>query len=164
MADSPKNPFDGVTDFFSEMSRMWELGTHGRERGHEDRDRTHATAWVPATDIFTRGGDLGIRIEVAGLDPDDIEITFAQGTLTVSGSAGRSWEPTEMTASTSASASTEHSGGRSHCPPTPTKARSAQSSRTAWWTSPSRAAPPPAIRAGSRCRTGPGAATTRSLG
>jgi HSP20 family protein len=85
MADSPKNPFDGVTDFFSEMSRMRELGTHGRERGHEDRDRTHATAWVPATDIFTRGGDLGIRIEVAGLDPDDIEITFAQGTLTVSG-------------------------------------------------------------------------------
>jgi len=85
MPDSPSNPFEGVTDFFSEMNRMRELGTHGREGKHEDRDRTHATAWVPATDIFSHGEDLGVRIEVAGLDPEDIEITFAQGTLTVSG-------------------------------------------------------------------------------
>lgn len=85
MPDRPSNPFEGVTDFFSEMNRMRELGTHGREQGHEDRDRTHATAWVPATDIFARNGDLVIRIEVAGLRPEDVEITFAQGVLTVSG-------------------------------------------------------------------------------
>lgn len=85
MPESRSNPFEGVTDFFSEMNRMRELGTHGREGSHEDRDRTHATAWVPATDIFAHDGDLGIRIEVAGMEPDDIEITFAQGALTVSG-------------------------------------------------------------------------------
>jgi len=85
MPERASNPFEGVTDFFSELNRMRELGAHGREHGHEARDRTHATAWVPATDIFARDGDLVIRIEVAGLDPEDIEITFTQGALTVSG-------------------------------------------------------------------------------
>ena len=59
---APRNPFEGVTDFFSELSRMREIGTHGREHGHEDRQRTHASAWVPATDIFAQGerpGDQG---------------------------------------------------------------------------------------------------------
>jgi HSP20 family protein len=85
MPDSTKNPFEGVTDFFSELSRMRELGAHGREHGHEDRKRTHASAWVPATDIFAIGEDLVIRVEVAGLRPEDVDITFSQGVLTVSG-------------------------------------------------------------------------------
>jgi HSP20 family protein len=85
MPDAQKNPFEGVTDFFSELKRMRQVGTHGYEHAHEDRDRTHATAWVPATDIFARNGDLVIRIEVAGLRPEDIDITFSEGILTVSG-------------------------------------------------------------------------------
>jgi HSP20 family protein len=85
MPDSTKNPFEGVTDFFSELSRMRELGAHGREHGHEDRKRTHASAWVPATDIFAVGEDLVIRVEVAGLRPEDVDITFSQAVLTVSG-------------------------------------------------------------------------------
>jgi HSP20 family protein len=40
---------------------------------------------VPATDIFARDGDLVIRVEVAGVRPDDVEITFSQGVLTVCG-------------------------------------------------------------------------------
>ena len=85
MPDKPKNPFEGVTDFFSELSRLREVGTHGREHGHEDRQRTHASAWVPATDIFACDGDLVIRIEVAGLRPEDVEITLSHDVLTVSG-------------------------------------------------------------------------------
>ena len=85
MPDGPRNPFEGVTDFFSELSRMREVGAHGREHGHEDRRRTHASAWVPPTDIFARGDDLVIRVEVAGVRPDDVDITFAHGVLTVSG-------------------------------------------------------------------------------
>ena len=63
------NPFDGVTDLFTELSRMREIGTHGREHSHEDKQRTHASAWVPTTDIFAQGGRLVIRIELAGVDP-----------------------------------------------------------------------------------------------
>lgn len=85
MPERERNPFEGVTDFFSELQRMRQLGTHGYEFAHEDRDRTHATAWVPATDIFVRNDDLVMRIEVAGLRPEDIDITFAEGVLTVSG-------------------------------------------------------------------------------
>jgi HSP20 family protein len=85
MPEGERNPFEGITDFFTELKRMRQLGTHGYEPAHEDRDRTHATAWVPATDIFARNGDLVIRIEVAGLRPEDVDITFSQGVLTVSG-------------------------------------------------------------------------------
>jgi HSP20 family protein len=85
MPERQRNPFEGVTDFFSELKRMRQIGTHGYEHPHEDQDRTHATAWVPATDIFSRDEDLVIRIEVAGLRPEDVDITFSHGVLTVSG-------------------------------------------------------------------------------
>jgi HSP20 family protein len=84
--DTPRNPFEGVTDFFSELGRMRSLGTRGTgEHGVEHAERTHASAWVPATDIFARGGDLVIRVELAGVDPDDVDLRFHHGVLTVSG-------------------------------------------------------------------------------
>ena len=79
------NPFEGVSDFFSEMARMREVGSRGYDQGHESRMRTHATAWVPATDIFAREGDLVIRVELAGVHSADVEITLSQGILTVAG-------------------------------------------------------------------------------
>jgi HSP20 family protein len=87
MAKRRDNPFEGVTDFFSEMGRLRELGLgrHGYEHGHQDQQRTHATAWVPAADVFARGGDLVIRIELAGMPADEIDITFSDGVLKVSG-------------------------------------------------------------------------------
>lgn len=80
-----RNLFDGVSDFFTELGRLREVGSHGYAHGSEERERTHATAWVPPTDIFARGDDLVIRVEVAGVTPDDVEITFSGGVLTVSG-------------------------------------------------------------------------------
>ena len=52
---------------------------------HEERKRTHASAWVPTTDIFAQGDELVIRVELAGVDPADVELRFANGVLTVSG-------------------------------------------------------------------------------
>lgn len=80
-----RNPFEGVTDFFSEMSRMRELGTRGYDLAHEDRQRTHANAWVPLTDIFARDEDLVIRVELAGMEPESVSLTLSQGVLTVAG-------------------------------------------------------------------------------
>jgi HSP20 family protein len=85
MAEGHRNPFEGVTDFFSELARMRHVGAYGYEPGHEVRERTSANAWVPATDIFSRDADLGIRIELAGVRPEDVSITFSQGVLRVSG-------------------------------------------------------------------------------
>jgi len=81
-----RRPFSGVTDLFSELNRMRDLGTHGREHPHEDKERTHASAWVPPTDIVAQGDDLVIRIELAGVDPEEIHLSYSQGVLTVSGS------------------------------------------------------------------------------
>lgn len=82
---SERNPFEGVSDLFTELSRLREIGTHGRESAREERQRTHASAWVPTTDIFAIGDRLVIRIELAGVDPGEIDMHFANGVLTVSG-------------------------------------------------------------------------------
>ncbi|HLK94301.1 MAG TPA: Hsp20/alpha crystallin family protein [Nocardioidaceae bacterium] len=80
-----RHPFRGVTDLFSELNRMRDVGTHGREHPHEDKERTHASAWVPPTDIVAQGQDLLIRVELAGVDPEDVHLSYSSGILTVSG-------------------------------------------------------------------------------
>lgn len=45
-----------------------------------------ARAWAPRVDVFERDKDLVVRIDVAGIDPADIDITIEGRTLTVSGS------------------------------------------------------------------------------
>lgn len=84
--DASQRPFGGVSDVFSELSRMRDVGTHGREHQQEVRERTHASAWVPVTDIVAQGDDLLIRLELAGVHPDDVHLGFSHGILTVSGS------------------------------------------------------------------------------
>lgn len=84
--DASQRPFGGVSDVFSELSRMRDIGTHGREHHQEARQRTHASAWVPVTDIVAQGDDLLIRVELAGVAPDDVHLGFSSGILTVSGS------------------------------------------------------------------------------
>lgn len=84
--EARRNPFEGVTDYFSELSRMREVGTHGREHPREEHERTHASAWVPTTDILLRGTDLVIRVELAGVEPGSVDLGFAHGHLSISGS------------------------------------------------------------------------------
>ncbi len=79
-----RNPFRGLIDHMSEMARMREVGEGGGQT-QEDRRRTHATAWVPTTDIFAKGDDLVIRCELAGVRQDDVDVTLTNGVLSVSG-------------------------------------------------------------------------------
>ena len=77
-----KNPFRGFVDTMSEMARMREYAEGGAQ---EYQRRTHATAWVPTTDIFAEGDDLVIRCELAGVHREDIDIELTGDTLTISG-------------------------------------------------------------------------------
>ena len=79
-----RNPFRGLIDHMSEMTRMREYAEGGGQ-AQEDQRRTHATAWVPTTDIFARGNDLVIRCELAGVRQDDIDVSLDNGVLSISG-------------------------------------------------------------------------------
>lgn len=48
--------------------------------------------WLPRIDVFDRDTDLVVRVEVAGVSPDDIDVTVEDRTLTISGK--RSFEET----------------------------------------------------------------------
>ncbi len=89
MTEQQRNPFRGFLDMASEMNRMRNVGAYGQETGGEDRERTHANAWVPPADVFARGQDLVIRMELAGVAPHDIDVSFHENTLTVSGERGK---------------------------------------------------------------------------
>ncbi len=96
MSERQTDPFRGFLDMASEMNRMRQIGMYGYEAGQEERERTHATAWVPTTDIFARGEDLVIRVELAGVDRDDIELTLNDNVLTVSGERRRELDEEEV--------------------------------------------------------------------
>jgi len=55
MSESQKNPFQGLVDVTSEMNRVRQLGRYGYDPGGEERERTHATAWVPPPPTSSRG-------------------------------------------------------------------------------------------------------------
>jgi HSP20 family protein len=82
-----RNPFHGLVDSINEWNRMRELGSGriGYETGQEERPRTHATAWVPSSDVFAKGGNLVMRVSLSGVSPEDVEITLSNGVLTVAG-------------------------------------------------------------------------------
>ena len=63
------------------MQQHWMTG----EGAQEEQRRTHATAWVPSTDIFARQGDLIIRCELAGVTEEDIDVSVTSGIIMISG-------------------------------------------------------------------------------
>jgi HSP20 family protein len=77
------NPFRGLFDHFAEMQRMREYARHPSEAGREAH--THESAWIPTTDIFAHDDDLVIRCELAGVEPDDVDISLSRGVLLISG-------------------------------------------------------------------------------
>ena len=45
-----------------------------------------AGTWSPAVDVFSRNGDLVVRAELPGIEPDkDVDITVEDGVLTIKG-------------------------------------------------------------------------------
>ena len=91
-----RNPFRGLMDHMSEMTRMREYAEGGGS-GQEGQRRTHATAWIPTTDIFARGGDLVIRCELAGVHQDDVDVTLSNGVLAISGERSSELKEEELT-------------------------------------------------------------------
>jgi HSP20 family protein len=83
MPESKRRPFRELFDHFAEMQRMREYGFHSGDAGAEPRSQD--VAWVPATDIFAHDDDLVIRCELAGVEPDDVEVSLSRGVLLIWG-------------------------------------------------------------------------------
>lgn len=84
MPRAHRRPFAGVSDYFTEVDRLRATGIHGPRPGDASVERTHADAWVPPADILADGDDLLIRLELPGVDPDDIDLHLSSGQLIVS--------------------------------------------------------------------------------
>jgi HSP20 family protein len=83
MSARKPRPFRELFDHFAEMQRMREYARHPGDAGSEPRG--HEVAWVPTTDIFAHGDDLVIRCELAGVEPDDVELSLSRGVLLIWG-------------------------------------------------------------------------------
>lgn len=87
-ARKKSNPFRGVMDVMSEMSRMSEQMASSDNTTETDR-RGYVDAWNPTTDIYASGDDVIVRCELPGVSPDDVEVTFASGVLSIAGERAR---------------------------------------------------------------------------
>ena len=83
MPAEKRRPFRELYDHFAEMQRMREYALHPGDTGSEPR--SHEIAWVPTTDIFATDEDLVIRCELAGVEPDDVELSLSRGVLLIFG-------------------------------------------------------------------------------
>jgi HSP20 family protein len=83
MPDKKARPFRELFDHFAEMQRMREYARHPGGAGGEARG--DEIAWVPTIDIFASGPDLVLRCELAGVEPDDVEISLSRGVLLIWG-------------------------------------------------------------------------------
>lgn len=72
------NPFERFSALRQEMERLWDLSAGARG--------TAATgAWSPALDLFDMEDKLIAKVELPGLLKEEIEISYQEGVLTVSG-------------------------------------------------------------------------------
>jgi HSP20 family protein len=79
------NPFRGFYDMQSEVNRMFDetFGNLARTGGRQLGDQP--TRWAPALDVLQEDGDVVVRAELPGVRQEDVEITFHNGVLTISG-------------------------------------------------------------------------------
>ena len=78
------SPFRGFYDTQSEVDRLFGemMAGFGHRRG---RQEGRFSEWAPAVDVLTRDGDVVIRAELPGVKQEDVDITFQNGLLTISG-------------------------------------------------------------------------------
>jgi HSP20 family protein len=78
------SPFRGFWDMQSEMNRMLNqmLGNLSRS---PSRQLEGVSEWAPAVDATTKNGDLVIRAELPGVQPEDVDISLHGNVLTIRG-------------------------------------------------------------------------------
>jgi HSP20 family protein len=78
------SPFRGFYDMQGEMNRMFDEMFGNLARGSR-RQSNGLSEWAPAVDVLQQDGDLVVRVELPGIKQEDVDITFQNGVLTISG-------------------------------------------------------------------------------
>lgn len=78
------SPFRGFLDVKTEFDRMFDELLGGWPRRAVGRTGSLAE-WAPAMDVLSQDGNLIIRAELPGVKQEDVDITFSNGVLTISG-------------------------------------------------------------------------------
>ena len=81
------DPFQDLRSAQDELAQMspmlaHALGLHGQQQGSA---RATTTAWAPALDISERKDAYLVTVELPGVEADDLQITLADGLLTIQG-------------------------------------------------------------------------------
>jgi HSP20 family protein len=69
-------PFRDIARLQDEMSRLFEDRRFGAGE---------SVGWTPACDIYEDEEGVALRFELAGVDPEDVDVRFENGVLTVKG-------------------------------------------------------------------------------
>lgn len=75
----------GFYDMQSEMNRMFDevFGNLSRVAGRQQGEQP--MQWAPALDVLHENGDILVRAELPGVRQEDVDVTFHNGVLTISG-------------------------------------------------------------------------------
>jgi len=70
------DPFRELSSLDDQFNRLW--------RGLAE-NRGRQESWLPAVDVFDQTDAVVLKAELAGMDPDDIEISVEDNVLTIKG-------------------------------------------------------------------------------
>jgi HSP20 family protein len=79
------SPFRGFYDMQGEMNRMFDEMFGGLARGGGRQRGELPSQWAPSLDVLQEDGDIVVRAELPGVRQEDVDVTFHNGVLTVSG-------------------------------------------------------------------------------
>lgn len=79
-------PWSALSDLQREMDSLVRTVFGGDSAEGEGKSPQRGGGWAPAIDLFGRGDDLVVRVDLAGVDPEkDVDISVVDGILRVRG-------------------------------------------------------------------------------
>ena len=79
MAISRWDPFRDLMSIQNELNRLFGRTYAGGESG------TEAGTWMPALDVFETEDKFVVKVELPGLNPDEVDVSVEDSTLTIRG-------------------------------------------------------------------------------
>jgi len=81
------SPFALLQRFFSDdlVNLFDELGGRRGEASPQLRAQTGTIAWVPKIDVMQRANELVVRLDLPGVNPDDVTVEISDAAVTISG-------------------------------------------------------------------------------